>query len=244
MREGPPPVGRLSAALVLVPVLVLTSACGVDSTGEASSAAPGPAVPSTTAPGTTAPAPTAGPEEPAAFSTFAVVGDSITAGGEVISDARVGGSASWVPAAAEASRLSFVGGWAMPGATTEDARAAVVPEDADVLVVMAGTNDVLQGRPWEESAANLESIAASAGDRVVAVVTIAPSDVVPQARRAYNAALAPLALRHGWVLIDPWSDVEAADRFVVGTTTDGTHLTDRAARTVGFRVGEQLAALV
>jgi lysophospholipase L1-like esterase len=181
--------------------------------------------------------------QPAAHTTFAVVGDSITAGGEVISDARVGGSASWVPAAAQASGLTFVGGWAVPGATTEDALASVVPDDADVLVVMVGTNDVLQGRPWEESAADLIRIAASAGERVVAVVTIAPSDLRPDDRRAYNAQLAQLALEQRWILVDPWTDVESGDGFVAGTTTDGTHLTDEAAQLVGFRVGEQLAAL-
>jgi len=174
---------------------------------------------------------------------FAVVGDSITAGGEVISDARVGGSASWVPAAARASGLTFVGGWAVPGATTEDALAAVVPGDADVVVVMAGTNDVMQRRPWEESAANLARIAAAAGERVVAVVTIAPTDLVPEARRSYNARLAELAVERGWVLVDPWTDVESGDRFVAGTTTDGTHLTDAAAQLVGLRLGAQLAAL-
>ena len=180
---------------------------------------------------------------PAAHSTFAVVGDSITAGGEVISDARVGGSASWVPAAAEASGLTFVGGWAVPGATTEDALVSVVPDDADVLVVMLGTNDVLRDRPWEESAADLAGIAASAGERLVAVVTIAPSDPVPDARRAYNAQLAQLAVEQGWALVDPWADVESGDRFVAGATTDGTHLTDQAAQLVGFRLGEQLAPL-
>ena len=181
--------------------------------------------------------------QPAALTTFAVVGDSITAGGEVISDARVGGSASWVPAAAEASGLTFVGGWAVPGATTEDALEAVVPEDADVLVVMVGTNDVLRERPWEESAADLVGIAASAGERVVAAVTIAPSDERPDARRDFNAQLTELAVEQGWVLVDPWTDVESGDGFVAGTTTDGTHLTDEAAQLVGFRVGEQLAAL-
>lgn len=174
---------------------------------------------------------------------FAVVGDSITAGGEAISDARVGGSASWVPAAAESSGLTFVGGWAVPGATTEDALVSVVPDDADVLVVMLGTNDVLQERPWEDSAADLAGIAAAAGERVVAVVTIAPSDLRPDARRAYNAELAQLAVEQGWVLVDPWTDVESGDRFVAGTSTDGTHPTDEAAQLAGFRVGEQLAAL-
>jgi lysophospholipase L1-like esterase len=233
--EISPRIERLAPALVLLPALVLTSACSANSLSEAKwSSTP------TLSSAETAPA---SPEQPTAHSTFAVVGDSITAGGAVISDAHVAGKTSWVPAAAEASRLTFVGGWAVPGATTGDARAAVVPYDAEVLVIMAGTNDVLRGRPWEESAADLAAIAASAGDRVIAVVAIAPSDVQPEARRVYNAQLAQLAVRQGWVLLDPWIDVEAGDRFAAGTTTDGTHLTDQAADVIGFRLGEQLAAL-
>jgi lysophospholipase L1-like esterase len=229
-----PDVSRQALLRAVVAAALLASVAGCGPTGDERR----PAVPVAT--------PSA-PEQPAppstSTSTFAVVGDSITAGGEVISDARVGGSASWVPAAAETSGLTFVGGWAVPGATTEDARVSVVPADADVLVVMLGTNDVLRERPWEESAAALTGIAASAGERVVTVATIAPSDPMPDARRAYNAQLAQLAVQQGWALVDPWTDVESGDRFVAGTTTDGTHLTDQAARLVGFRLGEQLTAL-
>jgi acyl-CoA thioesterase-1 len=226
-------------ARVLLPTaatgVLLASVAGCGPAGD--DRGPGSTV-SSLAPATTSPA--AGTAAPA---TFAVVGDSITAGGEVISDERVGGSASWVPAAAEASGLSFVGGWAVPGATTGNALTAVVPANADVVVIMVGTNDIMRGRPWEESAANLVRIAAAAGERVVAVATIAPSDLRPEARGAYNARLAQLAVDRGWVLIDPWTDVASGDRFVPGTSTDGTHLTDHAGRLVGSRLGERLAAL-
>ncbi|SNS00759.1 Lysophospholipase L1 [Geodermatophilus pulveris] len=225
-------LARTAAAVVL---LTPVAGCGP----EADAARPAPPAAPTAAPVAT----TAAPEPEAAPSRFAVVGDSITAGGAVISGARADGPASWVPAAAEAAGLAFTGGWAVPGATTEDALAAVVPADADLLVVMLGTNDVLRDRPWEESAADLTAIAAAAGERPVAVVTIAPSDPRPDARRAYNAALATLALERGWVLVDPWGDVASGDRFVPGTTTDGTHLTDAAAQLVGARLGERLAVL-
>ncbi|MGY1692183.1 SGNH/GDSL hydrolase family protein [Geodermatophilus sp. SYSU D01105] len=205
-----------------------------------------PAGPSATTPsvaGTGMAAP--GPEVPAP-STFAVVGDSITAGGAVISDRHVEGEASWVPAAAESSGLTFVGGWAVPGATTGDMLRAQVPADADVVVVMAGTNDVLQDRPWDESADNLTRLAAAAtaaGVDTVVVSAIAPNDVDTPGRQAYNAALASLATQRGWVLVDPWGEIDDDGRFAPGTTTDGTHLPPEVAASVGTRLGEQLAEL-
>ncbi|MGY1741940.1 MULTISPECIES: SGNH/GDSL hydrolase family protein [unclassified Blastococcus] len=178
------------------------------------------------------------------LTSFAVVGDSITAGGAVIDGAVVAGGASWVPAADAATGLRLVDGWAVPGARTTDMLAGVPPMAADVLVVMAGTNDVMQVRPWEESAAALEGIVATAGARRVVVVAIAPNDVVTPARQQYDAALARLAAARGWTHVDPWGAADAGDgTWVPGASADGVHPEAAVAAEAGRRIGAALAAL-
>jgi acyl-CoA thioesterase-1 len=185
----------------------------------------------------------------AAAHTFAVVGDSITAGGTAEADSTAGdqvqGDASWVPAAEQASGLDLVAGWAVPGATTAQMLAGVTTGDwpADVLVVMAGTNDLVRGLPWEGSAADIEGIVAAVDAPVVVVVAIAPHDPRPAARNGYNAALMHLAVGHGWTYLDPWVDVDAGGAFTPGASEDGVHPTSAVAADVGDRIGETLAGL-
>jgi lysophospholipase L1-like esterase len=59
--------------------------------------------------------------------------------------------------------LRFAGGYAVPGATTAVMRDGAGPVDADVLVVMGGTNDVGTEVPWEMTRANLVQIVTAAG---------------------------------------------------------------------------------
>ena len=136
-------------------------------------------------------------------------------------------------------------GWAVPGATTADMLAGVEPTDwtADVLVVMAGTNDLVRGLPWEQSAADIEGVVAAAGAPTVVVVAIAPNDPRAAARNGYNAALADLASRNGWTYLDPWGEVDAGGAFTPGASPDGVHPTPAVAAEVGSRIGRSLAAL-
>ena len=83
--------------------------------------------------------------------TFAAVGDSITVadspdfmGGDL-------GDGSWATYV-EGAGFGFAGGWAEWGATTGRMAEQVASYDADVLVVLAGTNDVAFGIPFAESA--------------------------------------------------------------------------------------------
>jgi len=186
---------------------------------------------------------------PAGPQTFVVVGDSITAGGTTVAESMAGdavrGEASWVPAAEQASGCDLVAGWAVPGATTAQMHSGVVPGDwsADVLVVMAGTNDLVQGLPWEESAADLGSVVAAVDAPTVVVVSIAPNDPRPAARNGFNAALAHLAGERGWTYLDPWGGVDAGGAFTPGASTDGIHPTAEVATDVGYRIGRSLAEL-
>jgi hypothetical protein len=123
--------------------------------------------------------------------------------------------------------------------------AGVAPTDwtADVLVVMAGTNDLVRGLSWEQSAAHLEGVVAAVGAPIAVVVAIAPNEPRPAARNGYNAALADLAGRNGWTYLDPWGEVDAGGSFTPGASPDGTHLTPAVAADVGSRLGRSLAAL-
>jgi acyl-CoA thioesterase I len=207
---------------------------------------PGPAAPPTSAV-SSSPAPAT--PAPAPPSTFVAVGDSITAGATDASQSlvedRVQGDASWLPAAEQVSGVDLVAGWAVPGATTADMLAGVEPTDwtADVVVVMAGTNDLSRGVPWQESAAAIEGIVAAVGARTAVVVAIAPNDPRPAARNGFNAALAELAGRNGWTYLDPWTEVDAGGAFTPGASPDGVHPTPAVATDVGNRIGRSLAAL-
>src|SRR4051794_36635513 len=99
---------------------------------------------------------------PAGPLTVVAVGDSVTDADSADFPAGVFGPGSWV-STADRDGVDVIGGWAIKGATTAAMAAGAQPSDADALVVMAGTNDVLQGIPWEQSAANIEAIVEAGG---------------------------------------------------------------------------------
>lgn len=172
--------------------------------------------------------------------TFAVVGDSLTAGlGEPLDGVRVRGTGSWVPAAQQPD-VRLVGGWAVPGATTADMRAGFVPVPADVLVVLGGTNDLLEQVPWEESRANLLAVVAEAGVDDVLVLAVPPLQAAPASAAGYDFRLAALAADQGWDYLDPWHEVSTGTGWVPGASDDGVHPTQAVADRVGELVGEEL----
>ncbi|WP_170860982.1 SGNH/GDSL hydrolase family protein [Trujillonella endophytica] len=187
--------------------------------------------------GTLAQAVTAVPAAPAvpAGRSFVVVGDSLTAGGAPIRGPEADGEFSWVPAALGPG-VEFRGGWATDGANAAQMRAGVTPADADVLVVMAGTNDMLQGRPWAQTRDDLIVIAARAGTPVVLLSAVPPNDVDPAGALALNRSLAGLAAEQGWAFADPWEPVTVGGRYRAGSTLDGVHPTPRVAAEVGTRL--------
>lgn len=233
------PRGLVLQATVAGVLLASVAGCGLS--GDDGRPAPAALPPSSS--------PASGTPERTAPRTFVAVGDSITAGTAAVTQpldgARGEGSASWLPAAEQESGWDLVDGWAVPGATTADMLAGVTGRDwsADVLVVMAGTNDLAQSLPWAESAANLQGIAAAVGAPTVVAVAIAPSDPRPDARNGFNAALADLAAQRGWTYLDPWPDVDAGGAFTPGAAEDGVHPTPDVAAATGRRIGRALAAL-
>lgn len=176
--------------------------------------------------------------------TFSVVGDSITAWTTLEP-----GLSSWV-GTAHSARVLLAGGWAVSGATTSDMLAEVdtVP-DADVLVIMAGTNDFLPEFPdWtlDASLQRITQIAADTGIEHVVLSAIAPNDFRQDRTNQFNAALQGLAERNDWTWIDPWPFVRAADgSYVVGVSLDGIHPSKQVEMRVGTILrGEILATAI
>jgi lysophospholipase L1-like esterase len=217
-RSRPRPVRWLRAAVLLV--LLSATAC------------------------TATPAVTADPPEPDEV-RLVVVGDSLTAGSQPLTDGEVTGAGSWVPASL-GDPLVLAGGWAVPGATTADMRSGIQQVDGDVLVVMAGTNDIDEGLDWTASRDNLLAITRTLRTRPVLVAAIPPSAEHAEAATAYNEQLRQVAIEQGWTFVDPWESARRGANWVDGYTFDGIHpvqeVADEAGRTLRAAVLARAAA--
>lgn len=169
---------------------------------------------------------------------FAAVGDSITEANS--SDFLAGeiGSRSWVSHVGPGA--TFAGGWALSGARSgamaENARAV----EADVLVILAGTNDVFNDVPFEQSAGNLVRVTEKVGAEKVLVSAIPPIDSDPELSTRFNQQLKQFAVSRGWVFVDPMTGIREDDRFAAGMTTDGVHPTEAAAQVIGAALGQAI----
>jgi lysophospholipase L1-like esterase len=163
---------------------------------------------------------------------LAVIGDSITSWAPPYAGER---AQSWV-FSATSNAVPLVGGWARPGATIADMRAALGPvDDVDVLVVMAGTNDVYQGSDPAQRLADLDAMVATVGARVVIVSSTAPYGYDVALGAAWNSTLAAHADARGWHYVDPWALVrDAGGSWLPGADYgDGIHPSPASAAIVG-----------
>ncbi|WP_166521186.1 SGNH/GDSL hydrolase family protein [Modestobacter roseus] len=186
-----------------------------------------------------APSTVSAPEAGAAGLEVAVVGDSITAGVAPGDDAESPGGQSWLTGA-DLPPLELGAGWAVPGASTGEMRDGVRRLDADVLVVMGGTNDLQRDVPWADTRDNIRAIVSTASvDRVV-LAAIPPLDVLPDEVVVFNDRLRELAELEGWEFVDPWTDVALEGVYRPGATSDGVHPTQQVAFAVGRELHEAL----
>ena len=170
--------------------------------------------------------------------TFAAVGDSITEANSLDFARGNVGTGSWV-SHVDSAGIRFVGGWADGGAPTPTILQNVKPVTADVLLVLAGTND-LGRRPVAESEANIREIVTKAGTPRAVILAVPPFDKDPQLATDYNTAMKAYAASMGWEWVDPMGAVRNGDRWAAGMTTDGTHPTPEAARLIGESVSQAL----
>lgn len=172
------------------------------------------------------------------------IGDSLTGSdGDLAGDDF--GAGTWLSHALgpgeDGRSVEWVGGWAVPGATTAVMRAQAVPRpDADVLVVLAGTNDIALGVPAEEIAANIEAIVATVGAPRVVVASVPPIEWAPDLAPRHNADLEALAREHGWEFADVAADLWRGDGWAPGMSDDGVHPTEAGYAVLGRALREAL----
>jgi lysophospholipase L1-like esterase len=184
----------------------------------------------------------------------AVVGDSISAGSPLWDpDAAVRARipapderSQWHWWASRADQRLEVRTTAVYGQRTDQVarRLDLVPIGADVLVVQGGINDVVQRRPVEDAARNLEAMLERGR---AAGVELAVTDVLPwnngderaaEDIRRLNALIRQLAANAGATLL-PFHDtlVDPADptRMGAGLSDDGDHPSVEGHRLLGER---------
>lgn len=166
--------------------------------------------------------------------TFAVAGDSLTAWTNDSFPEPVGEFAdvTWLHWALSPT-LQLAGGYARQGAFASQIADEIAPVEADVLVVMAGSNDI-GVTPPEEALAAIEAIVAAAGIDAVVLCAIPPQRGFTAEAIAHNAALTSLAAENDWTFVDPWAEARDADgEWIEELTIDGIHPTAPAAEVVG-----------
>lgn len=152
----------------------------------------------------------------------AVVGDSLSAGRSHFSGNGLDDE-SWMTYA-KGDALEYVGGWARSGATPGQMAAAVRPiRDVDVLVVLAGTNAVRDGKTLPQVAEAYEQIVAVVHPKHVIVSRIPPYRAHAQSAVRYNDDLRRLTESRGWSWADPWAVARDGDDWAPGFSVDGTH---------------------
>ena len=131
--------------------------------------------------------------------------------------------------------ITFTGGYARGGYTTGDVLKNISESDADVLVVMLGTNDVRHDIPVTTAEANIEKIVAVSHPAHVLLTYLPPSDGITDTwhgvhidarygNLAYSRAFVALAAKHGWLIADPftpWRSWNGA--YYSRATLDGLH---------------------
>jgi lysophospholipase L1-like esterase len=178
---------------------------------------------------------TAPPQADAADNTikFAYAGDSLTSW-----------DSSWLKQLDDPSLVN-VGGFAKSGYTTAQVLEKIkrVP-DADVLVIMLGTNDVRLGVPISTIKKNIDKIVAKVGAPHVLLSFIPPSDVTSSKginRRVQSAMLNRyfnhLAYHRGWAVDDPWTPARTTKNgWYSGKSTDKVHPTAAVSKVASDRL--------
>jgi lysophospholipase L1-like esterase len=171
-----------------------------------------------------------------------VVGDSTTeANSPQFAVGRIGNE-SWAWTLRE-NAGAVIRGWAVAGATSEDMAYGVSPHDADVVVIMAGTNDIRTGMPFERTSVHLDGIVQTLSVPRVIACSIVPWSVNPAASTDFNARLAALSAPYDWEFVDCAAPVRArAGGWLPGMSDDGIHPNGVGARRIGQAVAVALRA--
>ncbi|MGH8892030.1 MAG: SGNH/GDSL hydrolase family protein, partial [Actinomycetes bacterium] len=161
--------------------------------------------------------------------SFAAVGDTVT-------DWRSSQGMrpeSWVTYAAS-GKVRLVGGWAKPGVGTERISLNVKPVEADVVVLLAGTNDLMFPFAYDNVELSLQRTVDRIGADHVLLSSIPPVNRLPAKTAAFNKWLARVAYRHDWSFVDAGSTVRGSNcKYRPGLSSDGVRPTSEGARLIG-----------
>lgn len=125
------------------------------------------------------------------------------------------------------------GGYAKSGYTSAQVLAAIPADipNADVLVIMLGTNDVRLGVANSTTLANFKKIADKVGAPRVVLAATPPSNITTCAgtysdcatgQFGLNRAMSTFAYQNGWLFVDPWFKMRQLD----GNWTSKTYTYD------------------
>lgn len=218
---------KLTHATATVAALVILAGCATPATV---AYAPEPRRVFVEALAPTAPAPT-GPV------SFAVSGDSISAW---VTPFAFNPEQTWVTTTnSEATPL--VGGFAENGALLARILEGTAPVEAEVLVVMAGTNDVYYDTPMDQRLATLGAIISTTAADNVLISAVAPIDIAADRGVAWNTVLRQYADDNGHAFFDPWWGMrDTRNYFYPGLSADGVHPLPAMATVVGERMQKHL----
>ena len=169
----------------------------------------------------------------------AVVGDSNSTGHKGDIDTGIATDNAWIAQVGTAD-VDYVGGWAEDGATSARMAQNVKPVDnADVVVIMAGTNDLAAGVTLDQLNDDVTSIVDTVGAKNVVIAAIPPISAKPDYPTEANASLKALAASKGWFFHDSWVDLRTAtDGWVKQYMRDGIHTTKAGYAVFGRDMGE------
>lgn len=163
---------------------------------------------------------------------MAAIGDSITVGDSPDIIGGEPGPGSWVSHAI-GPEIEYVGGWAQNGASIAGmVQAVTAPFPADVVVVLAGTND-LGGTPDDQVVSGLITLVSQAGVDSVVLSSVPPMDLAPENADRMNSLLEQTAAEQGWVWVDSAAGLRDGNVFAHGMTYDGIHPTEAGATVIG-----------
>lgn len=160
---------------------------------------------------------------------FAAFGDSITQADSPDYSHRKIGQGSWVHWVGDDT--AFAGGWALGGSQTSLIASHAKPVDADVLVLIVGTND-LGKVSFDVSAANIDRIVKKVGISRVIVGSVPPYTPNPQLAIDYNDDLRELAESRGWGFADTNAPLGDGTNYTPELTIDGVHPTVEGAKRI------------
>ena len=139
--------------------------------------------------------------------------------------------------------IEFVGGWANSGANSAFiAQNAPSVPNADVAVIMSGTNNIPVGVNKANLERDLQLTSKKVGAQKTLILAVPPFNKMNVESAALNVTLKEIADSNGWNFFDPWASIRTADnKWVAGYEGDGLHTNPAGYRVMGLALEQFIA---